>query len=566
MWRTKDKFTLVYFFFYCFLGISFSQNNSEGINAKDFKEFYKLYFVGKNYSIKKENVNKWIHLNKVKGNVVEVMTGYQVASGLYLDDNFDIIFKYCDSILSISEGNEKFNFYTSSAYVKKGNTSYSIRDYTSALEYYLLALKYANNDHNIYSINFSIGLLKDRIGNYNEALDLFEKTFSFSKKNYREKWANAYLSSMYGVANSYNNLRKLDSANFYNRLGIRESLILDEKNSYKFFVLNQGTTHYLKKEYVAAIDSLNKAARLFKEANNISNEAESYYYLAKAYDAMGFREKSISNFKRVDTIFRVSGDLFPTIRESYEYLIEYYKEEDNLEKQLEYVNQLIKLDSILHMNELSLNKSLMNNYDIPRLIRDKEKIIKLLKSKENTFLGFVYILILLLLLAILLLNYQFRKRKIYKRRFNEIVQFKSAKNDENASMFKKTSNAEINIPIQIIQNVLFQLEQFESENEYLSNDVTLQSLAKKIDTNSNYLSKIVNEYKTNSFSNYLNNLRVEYAIEKLRSDVTFRKYTIKAISEEVGFNNSESFAKAFFKSKRIRPSYFLKELKRELGE
>ena len=40
----------------------------------------------------------------------------------------------------------------------------------------------------------------------------------------------------------------------------------------------------------------------------------------------------------------------------------------------------------------------------------------------------------------------------------------------------------------------------------------------------------------------------------------YKKYTIKAISSEVGFNNVQSFAKAFHNSKGINPSYFIKEL------
>ena len=42
----------------------------------------------------------------------------------------------------------------------------------------------------------------------------------------------------------------------------------------------------------------------------------------------------------------------------------------------------------------------------------------------------------------------------------------------------------------------------------------------------------------------------------------FRKYTLQGISSEVGFNNVQSFGKAFYKCKGINPSYFVKELKK----
>ena len=36
-----------------------------------------------------------------------------------------------------------------------------------------------------------------------------------------------------------------------------------------------------------------------------------------------------------------------------------------------------------------------------------------------------------------------------------------------------------------------------------------------------------------------------------------------AIAQEVGFNNSESFSKAFYKKTGIYPSYFIKQLEKE---
>ncbi|TEB41336.1 AraC family transcriptional regulator, partial [Flavobacterium circumlabens] len=75
-----------------------------------------------------------------------------------------------------------------------------------------------------------------------------------------------------------------------------------------------------------------------------------------------------------------------------------------------------------------------------------------------------------------------------------------------------------------------------------------------------YLSKIINFYKGKNFSQYINDMRIIYAITKIKSDKKFRMYTIKAISEEVGFSNSESFAKAFYNNTGLQPSYFIKKI------
>ncbi|MEL6305818.1 MAG: helix-turn-helix domain-containing protein [Bacteroidota bacterium] len=67
-------------------------------------------------------------------------------------------------------------------------------------------------------------------------------------------------------------------------------------------------------------------------------------------------------------------------------------------------------------------------------------------------------------------------------------------------------------------------------------------------------------FKGVNFSNYLNNLRVSYAMNKMKSDLTFRKYTIEAIAKESGFNNAQSFTSAFVKHTGLYPSYFAKQL------
>jgi AraC-like DNA-binding protein len=63
-----------------------------------------------------------------------------------------------------------------------------------------------------------------------------------------------------------------------------------------------------------------------------------------------------------------------------------------------------------------------------------------------------------------------------------------------------------------------------------------------------------------NFSHYINDLRIDFAIEELKENSTFRKYTIKAIANECGFKSAESFSKSFYKTYGIYPSFYLKQL------
>ena len=61
-----------------------------------------------------------------------------------------------------------------------------------------------------------------------------------------------------------------------------------------------------------------------------------------------------------------------------------------------------------------------------------------------------------------------------------------------------------------------------------------------------YLSQYINEKYKKSFSVFINDLRVEYAYNRLQNDSKFRNYKIEEIAKECGFGSKKSFERAFF--------------------
>src|SRR5690606_28758122 len=133
--------------------------------------------------------------------------------------------------------------------------------------------------------------------------------------------------------------------------------------------------------------------------------------------------------------------------------------------------------------------------------------------------------------------------------------------DEREETLYTNEKNELEIDVFTINTILTKLEKFENNQEYLQSNLSLASLSKQFGTNSAYLSKIINAYKNKNFANYLNDLRVDYAIKKIKTDAKLQSFTIQAISEEIGFSTSQSFANAFYKRTGIYPSYFIKQLK-----
>ena len=124
----------------------------------------------------------------------------------------------------------------------------------------------------------------------------------------------------------------------------------------------------------------------------------------------------------------------------------------------------------------------------------------------------------------------------------------------------KSKTDTIGINEDIINQILKKLTDFETSKGFLDSNMTIQTISESFDTNNKYVSKIVNIYKEKTFIQYINDLRIEYALTCLKEDPKLRKYTIQALAIEFGFNNAESFSAAFHKKTGIKPTYFLKQL------
>jgi len=109
--------------------------------------------------------------------------------------------------------------------------------------------------------------------------------------------------------------------------------------------------------------------------------------------------------------------------------------------------------------------------------------------------------------------------------------------------------------------ILFrQFEEVMKTNKYyLEKNLTIQTTAKYLDTNRTYLSAAINFATQNSFTAYINSLRILEAI-KLITEGKAKNFTIEGLALSVGFNNRASFISAFKSQTGVSPSFFIKNL------
>jgi len=92
---------------------------------------------------------------------------------------------------------------------------------------------------------------------------------------------------------------------------------------------------------------------------------------------------------------------------------------------------------------------------------------------------------------------------------------------------------------------------------YLSNQLTIEELAKKLNTNRTYLSQIINENFSTNFNNFINKYRVKEA-QRMLLEGNNKTFTIESIANSAGFHSKSSFNTAFKKLTGLTPSDFIR--------
>ena len=113
------------------------------------------------------------------------------------------------------------------------------------------------------------------------------------------------------------------------------------------------------------------------------------------------------------------------------------------------------------------------------------------------------------------------------------------------------------------QELLKKLERFESSGHFTDRRISIAILAGKLETNTKYLSYIIKNHRNKDFNTYINELRINYIIEKLETDNRYLHYKISYLAEECGFATHSQFTTVFRNITGLSPSRFMTYLKKD---
>ncbi|CAI8421887.1 MAG: Uncharacterised protein [Flavobacterium sp. SCGC AAA160-P02] len=190
-----------------------------------------------------------------------------------------------------------------------------------------------------------------------------------------------------------------------------------------------------------------------------------------------------------------------------------------------------KLDKFYNSKNKAHKKHYL--YDFNQIKKVPKSILKNEKRIRNSLL--VFSGIILVFMAVFLVLYRKQGYTLQK----------SERSFEKVKKTLRPLKKEYLVNKELEEMVLNKLLTFEQSRLYLDSKFSIQVLAKKFKTNTTYLSFIINERKGKTFKQYITELRIHYLLQELENNPQIRKYSIKALGEEVGYTNASAFTRAF---------------------
>lgn len=459
------------------------------------------------------------------------------------------------------------------------------KNYSSALEKFMKAKQISHelgDKIQEIKINNNIAIIQSEVGNYKSAINISRASDNLITQN-----QNLYTEPNFILAKNfcYNNLGEfyfyfyksnpkkdekiLDSATYFFNKAISYSTGLYQSKSRS--KINLASIYYLKGDFTKA-ESIYKSALINNKENNLENENYNIYYnLGILYFHKNDYKKALLYLDKTDSIYsKTKTNPFQYIKSNY-YQAKIYSTLKNAEKALLHSN--IYLENF-EKNEFKTNNEItkVNDLLITEATTKEMQEIKEKSNRKETYYKILITTIILLFISLIILLFHNRKK-------TKVAELKVA------ALLEKYKSIDFKIPLDITvdtkieenkldnkpsqsinedkeKEILEKLKTLEEKQYYLKPDFTQQTVAKKIKTNTTYISIVVNKFYNKTFSDYTNELRINHVIKEMINNPVYRKYSTQAIAESAGFKNNVSFTKSFNKRTGVTPSQFIKGLEK----
>lgn len=503
-------------------------------------------------------------------------------------------------------------------YINIGNAHHALGNYEIAIKNFRKARKLSDSIPDYYSlaIGFNgMGLAYKYLGNYDSAVYYYKKSLELNKKHFSPSDQAVNLSNIGAL---YYLWKKYDLALEYFNDALEIHINADSKNDISIALNNIGAVYRAKKEYQKALNCYEEGLAIDYETGREFNMSAKYNNMGDVYFEQTIYSKSIEYYNKSLVLNKKMGlknNISVTLKnlgKAYYKIGDYDKARNYFEQSLEMANTInattnimIILQSLSELYEITGNFSKALNYHQQytflkdSIFNDKsqkaladmqakyenEKIshqlniankennikqIRLNEQNKRAIFLIVGIIVLLFLSVLLVLQYRL-KYKAYKKLVQKNREFvernRKLLEDEDSHKAGNEKNGKNHIKgiSEAVKSKLKNklLNYIYEDKPYLNPELTINDMAHHLDTNAKYISQVINEEFNKNFNNFINEYRINLAIEYLTNGVK-KRYSIEGISSKVGFHSKSTFNIAFKKCTGVTPSFYIKSLKKEI--
>ena len=279
--------------------------------------------------------------------------------------------------------------------------------------------------------------------------------------------------------------------------------------------------------------------------------ADCFHHLKQVDSALFYCKKYVESYQ----ITKVSKE---NLLMAYNIMTQCYSKKNNTKNAYLYAQKsLVLIQSIEGIKNKSLN--FLHNYDLNIIKEESNKII----AFKNYFKISLFGILILLAAVVYSFYYYYKNQKEKHYRFLRIIQnLKEFKVSDSNSVQIDTveTQPKQTIDEELIEKIASGIKKLELKEAFLDPNFKLAFVAKKLNTNTAYLSQYFNQVMQKTFSEYTQELRIHYVLQKLKDAPYFRKYTLQAIAEEVGYKDANTLVRVFKKQTGLSPNYYIEKL------
>lgn len=322
--------------------------------------------------------------------------------------------------------------------------------------------------------------------------------------------------------------------------------------------------------FANAIDAANGLP--FKESYEVPN----YMYIAKAYMEIGDYNSALSNLKICEkkSIESESLDMLVT---TYRYLHLCYLRSGNQTSAHAAKYRYMELkDSINNANEYGKIKDMEFFYESNKYEKQLQQLTsdKKIRGTISWAIGLGLLLTLSFLGLTIFQNKKLRsnnkdlfKKNVALIKYQEYVEkleLEKSKEDNNSKMMENERYKSSNLSVEGKEMLLARIRRvMHTPTEFCQEDFTVDKLAMLVNSNTKYVSQVINEKLGKNFNTLLNEQRINEVCKRLVDTANNGNKTNDAIAEEVGFKSRSHFIRTFKKITGLTPTQYQRMAKEE---